>query len=103
MTDGNKHENEPNPFKKRDDAVEMYETVTDVATGLSLRWRDTLIQGLSILAAVIIGAPIGWLIAGEAWGLLVGAFCGLVGGPLLSGTVLMVLGWVRTARKINKR
>ena len=91
-----------NTFPKRDEGAEIYETVTDVVGGLSLRWKDTLIQSLSILAAVIVGAPIGWLIVGEAWGLLVGAFCGLLGGLLLSGIVLMILGWVRTARKMNK-
>jgi hypothetical protein len=102
MPEKREPQEEPNPFRKRDDVADVYETVTDVAGGLSLRWKDTLIQGLSILASVIVGAPIGWLIAGAAWGLLVGAFCGLLGGLLVSGIVLMVLGWVRTARKMNR-
>jgi hypothetical protein len=103
MPEEGKPQEAPNPFRKLDDAKDAYEIVADVVGGVpSLRWKDNLIQGLSILGAVILGTPAGWLIVGEWWGLLVGAFCGLLVGLLLSGIVLMILGWVRTARKMNK-
>jgi hypothetical protein len=90
------------PSEQRDPGMEAYEIVSDVVDGVpSLRWKDNLIQGLSILGTVLVGAVIGWAVAGEWWGALTGAFAGLVGGLILSGAVLMVLGWVRTARKIN--
>jgi hypothetical protein len=103
MPEERKPQEESNPIRKQDDVEKAYEIVADVVGGVpSLRWKDNLIQGLSILGSVILGMAVGWLIAGEWWGLLVGAFCGLLGGMLLSGIVLMILGWVRTARKINK-
>jgi hypothetical protein len=90
------------PTERRDAASDAYEIVADVVGGVpSLRWKDNLIQGLSILAAILGGALIGWAVAGEWWGALTGAFAGLVGGLILSGVVLMVFGWVRTARKID--
>jgi hypothetical protein len=96
--------NRARPSDPRDAAFDAYETVADVVGGVpSLRWKDNLIQGLCILAAVVVGAATGLVIAGEWWGALAGAFAGLVGGLILSGAVLMVLGWVRTAQKANRR
>jgi hypothetical protein len=92
------------PSEPRDEALDAYETVADVVGGVpSLRWKDNLVQGLCILAAVAFGALTGLAIVRELWGALAGAFAGLVGGLILSGAVLMVLGWVRTARKSRRR
>jgi hypothetical protein len=103
MAESDLTQESPYPSGKPDDAREAYEIVADVVGGVpSLRWKDNVIQGLSLLGASLVGMPIGWLAAGEWWGLLVGAFCGLLGGLLLSGIVLMILGWIRTARKVKK-
>jgi VIT1/CCC1 family predicted Fe2+/Mn2+ transporter len=86
--------------KQRSDVENAYEIVADVVGGVpSLRWKDNLIQGLAILGSVILGAIIGLAIVREFWGALTGALAGLIAGLILSGMVLMVLGWVRTARK----
>jgi hypothetical protein len=103
MAERDSTQESPNPSRKQEDAREAYEIVADVVGGVpSLRWKDNLIQGLSILGCVLAGMPIGWLAVGEWWGLLVGAFCGLVCGLLVSGIVLMILGWIRTLRKVKK-
>jgi predicted lipid-binding transport protein (Tim44 family) len=87
----------------RDEGLEAYNTLAETVGGVpSLRWRDNLYQGLAILAALLLGTLIGFLIMGELVGALIGAFVGLVAGLLLSGIVLMVVGWVRAARNVQR-
>jgi hypothetical protein len=74
----------------QDDTVERV-----IGFTLSMSGRENLIQGVIILACVLLAAgvcallcvPIGDERAGSA---LVGAFIGLVGGLLVSGTVLAI-------------
>jgi hypothetical protein len=63
----------------------------DVVTGPNLRWKDNLVQGLAILACLLIGTGLGPIFVDD-WraGMLVGGFCGLVLGLLVSGFVLMI-------------
>ncbi|MFH1385092.1 MAG: hypothetical protein ABIH47_09070 [Candidatus Omnitrophota bacterium] len=79
-------------------SVSKYQRFADTV-GLvpSLRKKDNLAQGIFVLACVPLGALIG-LIGWGAFGLLGGVFAGLILGGLCSGTVLMVLGWMRASR-----
>jgi uncharacterized membrane protein required for colicin V production len=85
------------------DAKEAYQFAADTIGGVpSLRWKDNLIQAIAILASVIVGALIGFLVTFNGLFALVGAFAGLVGGLLVSGIVLMILGWIRAAKTVKK-
>jgi hypothetical protein len=85
------------------EALEAYNTVADTVGGVpSLRWKDNVIQGVAILATVMVGTLAGFLVTFDLIGAGIGAFAGLVGGLLVSGVVLMVLGWVRTGKKIRR-
>lgn len=75
---------------------EGYNVVTDTVTGVNVRWRDNVIQGVVIAFATLAGFLAGWLIAEEKQsGALLGALAGLVGGTLLSGVGLMIYRGVR--------
>jgi fructose-specific phosphotransferase system IIC component len=78
---------------------ETYDTVADTV-GLvpSLHWKDNLIQGLTVAVVTLVAAGIGLSMNGTT-GLAVGALAGLVASLFLSGFVLMIVGWIRTARK----
>ena len=78
---------------------ETYNLVTDTMTGPNLWLKDNVIQGVVIVACVLLGAEIGALVV-EDWrpGVLVGAFIGLVVGTLGSGMFLMVYRAVRHIR-----
>ncbi len=92
--DGASHSRPPNLSKK-----ETYNLVTDVVTGVNLRGSDNLIQGLSILAALPVGALVGaFLVQDRFFGALVGGFCGVLAGLFLSGIGLMVYRTVRHLR-----
>jgi hypothetical protein len=85
---------------------EVYNAVTDLATGPNVRWRDNLFQGLVILAFAGAGALWGLthrkekLLGMEPGGLLVGfgLLAGLVVGLVASGAFLMGFRAVRHAR-----
>ena len=81
---------------------ETYDTVADTV-GLvpSLRLMDNVIQGVTVVVVTGIGALVGFLTNGGA-GLAVGSLVGLIGSLLVSGAVLMVVGWVRAAKKVSK-
>jgi hypothetical protein len=85
--------------KKTGGAVETYNTVAETV-GLvpSLRWKDNVIQGVVVLAITGIAAVVGLLTNGME-GLLVASLVGLLASLLISGAVLMVVGWVRAAKK----
>jgi hypothetical protein len=95
-------EEDKNP-KPGDDALDAYNLVAETVGGVpALRWKDNLIQAAAILASVVIGALVGFLVTFDGFFAVVGAFAGLVGGLLLSGTVLMVVGWFRAAKTVEK-
>ena len=91
------------PKSPKDKSREAYDTVTDTVGFLpNIRLKDNVIQGIIIVVTTGLVALIGLLKKGIA-GLLIGFVLGLVGSLLLSGTILMVLGWVRTIKKVSKR
>lgn len=61
----------------------------------NVRKKDNLIQGLAVLAGLLVGALVGWSWKRSFEAALLGALIGLVGATLVSGTVLLVLGWRR--------
>jgi hypothetical protein len=82
-----------------DNGLDTYQKFADTVGGVpSLRWQDNLYQGLAILAALALGAGIGFLITFDSLGAMAGGFLGLVAGFLISGMVLMVLGWLRASK-----
>jgi hypothetical protein len=98
-----------NPEKApRNDALEAMHTAADtVGMVPNVRLKDNLIQGGVVLGGTLLSAIVGFFFLpgphGERWvGAAAGAVFGLIGFGLLSGLVLMVLGWIRAARKIGK-
>ena len=85
--------------RDRPKAGETYQKVADTI-GLvpNARWKDNLYQGFAVLVIAGIGVLIGFLLDGGE-GALAGLLLGLVAGLLLSGAVLMVVGWVRTVKR----
>jgi hypothetical protein len=84
----------------------QYDRIADTV-GLipNLRKKDNLYQGLCVLAFVLIGTALGFVWEGAAIRdilgdslpvrLGIGAFAGLVIGAMISGMILMVLGFKR--------
>ncbi len=88
----------------RSDAFEDYHTVAETVGGIpSFRLKDNLIQTAFIAATLIIGLGIGYLVTKDMFGAGVGGFLGLIAGLLVSGVVLMVLGWKRAIRRLGGR
>ena len=77
-----------------------YNTVTDLVTGANVRWRDNLLQGVSILVCGVIGVAVGAIVASPDLvpGAIVGGFAGVVAGLFGSGIFLMVYRAVRHVR-----
>ena len=71
----------------------------------NVRKKDNLYQGIFVLAFAVIGMAAGWFwdgalirdVLGDSWPIrvVIGALVGLVVGALLSGLVIMVLGFLR--------
>jgi hypothetical protein len=79
--------------------TESYQKIADtVGMVPSLRWKDNVIQAVSIVIGAIVGAAVGWLFGREAIFAVVGAIGGLVAALFISGIVLMFLGWRRAGR-----
>lgn len=78
---------------------QVYNVVTDTVIGPNLRVRDNVIQGVSILVCLVIGAIVGALLI-EEWlpGALVGGFGGLLIGLFGSGIFLMIYRGLRHMR-----
>jgi hypothetical protein len=76
---------------------QVYNLVTDTVAGPNVRLRDNLYQAAITGLCLVLGIPIGWLVARLTSGnpqdqigfAIVGAFAGLVVGLLGSGTFLM--------------
>jgi hypothetical protein len=90
---------EPGRTEKR--GLETYNTVAETV-GLvpSVRLKDNVIQGITVLVVTGVAALAGFLMKGIQ-GLAFGTLLGLVGSLLLSGGVLMVVGWIRAAKKLS--
>jgi len=89
------------PTPPRRSARETYNVVSDTVVGVNVRWRDNLIQAVAILVCMVLGAGVGWRMAGEdadRGPILLGALAGLVAGTILSGAALMVFRFVRHVR-----
>jgi hypothetical protein len=91
------------------DRLEGYHTIAETIGGIpNLRGKDNAFQAIFVALSIAICGGLGALLAltgavpGGDWiiGAVVGGVAGLVGGTLVSGLVLMVMGWVRaTSRK----
>ena len=64
----------------------------------TLRMADNVIQAAVVLGCTSLGALIGYL-RREWLGAALGGAGAMIASALVSGLVLMVLGWVRAARK----
>lgn len=87
----------PMTFRNPNEGKEVfdtYQTITETVTGLSLNKKDNKLQAVIILAGTLLSGLVGFIGWG-AEGAAAGVGVGLVGSLLLSGTILMVLGWVR--------
>ena len=70
----------------------------------TLRVKDNVIQALVVLAGIIVGAVVGYIIGEQdPRAAVLGGVAGLVLFGLISGFVLMILGWVRAARARRDR
>jgi hypothetical protein len=79
---------------------QTYNLVTDTVSGANLRPKDNLYQGLFILACLVLGAGVGFLVATERLqGALYGGFIGLLFGLFASGIFLMIYRAVKHARR----
>lgn len=99
------------PVSAAEPGMEHYHTIADTVGGIpNLRPRDNAFQAIFVAATVVLGACIGALmillgllkgVPFPNWyiGAIVGAILGLFVGTFLSGGVLMIRGWVRTANK----
>lgn len=89
----------PPPPQRAADPLADYHRIADTIGGLpNLRPKDNLHQTVFILVVSAVSALVGLLIGGFP-GVLLGLLFGLFGSVLVSGMVLMVLGFVRAARK----
>lgn len=93
---------QPKPDESREQPMtsrQTYNLFTDTVTGPNVRLKDNLYQGLAILACMLLGAGIGFLVMSDGVaGALVGGFIGMVVGLLGSGIYLMIYRTVRHAR-----
>lgn len=87
--------------------VGAYQTVADTVGFVpSLRVKDNVVQAVCVAVGLLVGVGAGVMIAlandGEWYiGAMLGALGGLVLSTLVSGGVIMILGWVRAAKKLT--
>ena len=85
---------------------EHYNRIADkVGLVPNVRKKDNLYQGVCVLASTVIGMTAGWFwdgaairdVVGDGWVLrmIVGGLVGLVVGALVSGLIIMVVGFRR--------
>lgn len=85
-----------------DAAREAYEVVRDsVGMVPNFRKKDNLLQLIVVAAFTVLGVASGVALNADSrlLGGLLGALAGLILGTFLSGLILMVMGWVRLARR----
>ncbi len=77
--------------------LEDYQRIAETVGGPSLRWNDNVIQAGIVVGCTSLGALVGAI--GWGWkGVLYGGAGMMIASTLLSGLVLMVLGFVRAAK-----
>lgn len=88
-----------------DGTMAEYHLIADTIGGVpNLRGKDNLYQTIAIVVCVVIGAAIGAAIAGEWWiGAVFGTLIALIVSVFVSGSILMVLGWVRASKYKKSR
>ena len=78
---------------------QQYNVVADTVTGVNVRAKDNLYQGLACLAFMLIGIAIGFFVAElKIVGMVLGAVTGLIVGVLISGIALMIYRMTQHAR-----
>jgi hypothetical protein len=75
-----------------------YNLVSDLGTGVNLRWRDNLLQALCIFVCLVLGVLIGFAIARGPEGAILGGAAGLLVGLFGSGIFLMIFRALQHAR-----
>jgi len=99
----------PGTIERRKGAagLDSYHHVAETVGMLpSIRVKDNVVQAVTMLVCCLLGAGVGWLLRADLLGedvpraalIVMGAVAGVVVGLLVSGVVLMVLGWVRVAK-----
>lgn len=90
------------PKKPTDPSLDAYNTVADtVGMVPNIRAKDNIVQAIAGVMCAAVGAVVGYVLGQEVIFALLGGVTGLIVGVILTGLVLMVLGWVRTAKKIR--
>jgi len=93
---------EPGPLQKPESRTSEFETYNRVAETVgmvpSFRKFDYIFQGSCVIVGALVGAGVGYAYM-EWLGALFGAVAGFAVLGILSGMVLMVLGWVRVLKK----
>jgi hypothetical protein len=90
----------------RPGGLDDYQRIAETVGGPSLRLSDNVLQALIVLASSLLGAGVGWLVGGSLAGASMGPRIGaivfgigaMIASTLISGLVLMVLGWVRASK-----
>ena len=83
----------------RDEGLEAYHRVADTVGFVpNLRWKDNVIQAVSVAVAAAVGAAIAGLVWRNFLAAAGGAIVGAIAATFITGLVLMVLGWVRAAK-----
>ncbi len=90
----------PPPLPRSESGLENYHRAADTI-GLipSLRWKDNLIQAVVVVSATAAGAAVGGLVWRDWIAAAMSAAAGMILSAFLSGLVLMVLGWLRAAKR----
>ena len=77
--------------------LEDYQRIAETVGGPSLRWKDNVIQAGIVVGCTLLGALVGAV--GWGWmGVLFGGAGMMIASTLISGLVLMVLGFVRLGK-----
>ncbi len=81
--------------------TESYNRVAETVGMMpTLRVKDNVVQAIVVLIGAMLGALIGYFVGSrDPRAAVLGGFAGLIVFGLVSGIVLMVLGWVRAARR----
>jgi hypothetical protein len=75
---------------------EVYNIVSDIGTGVNVRWSDNLFQLATIGVSLLLGVLIGVFVAQDRiLGALVGGFFGVLVGLFGSGIFLMIYRFIR--------
>jgi hypothetical protein len=78
---------------------QVYNIVTDIATGPNSRRKDNVYQAIAIFTCLLVGALVGFFVAVDrAFGATVGGFAGLLFGLFASGIFLMFFRALRHLR-----